>query len=1619
MPSADSTIHIRRADNWGIAVNSPLATQDQDAPEARTCCVCQSTRFEVSATRGDGLRVFRCTQCDMGVIETIESDLQKFYGDDYYGSSSDIGYSDYTLMAEHGVSWAAAIVKLIKTEGNILDIGCVDGYLLNKFQDGFDRYGIEANPGMSKRAEDDGVQILGHDIFDSEIITHNRGKFDVVTAIAVFEHLRDIRNGFTISMDLLKKNGFLLFEVPLISNIHTNAMWYNSSYEHVFYPSETSIRYLVEKELNLTLIGSEVWVRGYASTYVGIVTANRALAAKIAAIFADLISTTAKLEQPSLRQARVQLQLIHAASSADAVVGDLEAFPADTFTAPILRRITQVWKEDIYQASAVRAQNAQMTTELATTRSQLETEIAEHQITAQNLSERISINETALLQANTLSLSRQVETDRSTAEADRIRAEVHRAEASHERLAAELAAIKSQLGTEIAGHQITAQNLSERISISETTLLQANTLSLSRQDETDRSTAEADRIRAEVHRAEARHERLAAIIERLRGEAAVYKATHLATAEQLKLSHAAELARANTETLVKAAELERARSLADISNRRAERRTAELREKDAEIERLSDGAQQAAANVERLKAERDALHAAEMQELERLKAEHDALHAADTEKLERAVGALTDVANKLRSELVEITDRNEENLLQQQRDRTETELRSQVLAGENAAIRQKYDLSRNELAQLEEGNQRLRVELSTGHLKASELEVLLANSSAQLAQATENLAVANQDRQINTKNMIQAMIGAEDKIVAARRETALLRQSADAVATQAGSIIALQSEPLPGSGRLRNRLFGRPPETPTVLDRLRMAGDDARDKRDWSAAVSDYTLYLAARPDDFGIWVQLGHVTKEHGDLDGANAAYQSALSINPNDPDLLLNLGHLRKIQNDIDDALEFYARSVEADPNSDAAQELIVLRQRVTGPQEYSVPGYPRKMRLLAKTGFTPSEPAEYPDPWPANRPLVSVVIPCFNYGNFVADAVASLEAQTFSSLEIIVVEGGSSSLESRRLVAGLTGSRVRVLMQAEPNRAGANRNFGISRARGKYICCLDADDRLDPTYIEKAVFLMEHFDFDVVSCALQYFGDRDDRCGIIPRPTLEDIVQGNHVLTCAMFRRSFWEKSGGYRDSDPKLGYIYEDWTFWMRLGTLGARFFNIATEYLFNYRVHGVSLSNHDDVVPMDMQAKFVRFFNEDRFSPGVVEHSRDIGLQDRVIANPLRNLSGARTIALPGQRTILLAMPFLLIGGAERLLSSITRSLTASGWRIIIVTTIPIGPEHGDATSWFQSATKEIYHLPRFLAPDQWQSFVRFIFATRDINLLWIVGSAFFYDLLPALKSENPTLLVCDLLFNTIGHTQNNRAHAAEIDLTICENREVLDWLLAHGESAGRIQIIESGVDLAAHSPSLRDRSVLSALGIANATFVVGFSGRWSEEKDPLGFIEIARLVPADLDVAFVMTGTGAMRGEIEAAIQSAGLPPDRFHLVGLVDNIHAYVASFDLLCLPSRLDGRPVVVLEALATGVPVLASKVGALPELISSGHNGVLCAAGDYQGFADQIVRLSKLGPELKPMQNAARASAEQTLDARTMFSKYEATLTELTSRRSPRSTLGISGGLPTAID
>lgn len=633
-----------------------------------------------------------------------------------------------------------------------------------------------------------------------------------------------------------------------------------------------------------------------------------------------------------------------------------------------------------------------------------------------------------------------------------------------------------------------------------------------------------------------------------------------------------------------------------------------------------------------------------------------------------------------------------------------------------------------------------------------------------------------------------------------------------------------------------------------------------------------------------------------------------------------------------------------------------------------------------------------------WPKHRPLVSVIITCFNYAHYIDEAIESVLRQTFESIEIIVVEGGSSDQASRIHAASLDRTQVRVLMQGHAHRAGANRNLGISQALGKYICCLDADDKLAPTYIEKAAYILESSQVDVVSAAQQCFGMDNSTYWVLARPSLEDLLSNNNVLTCAVFRRDLWERSGGFRDTDTDItGHVHEDWSYWVRLAALGARFYNMSRDPMLLYRVHSISLSRSTDVLSMSQQRKLIREINGDLINDVSISVSHKLSAET---LHPHSDAPAAMNSVATRQYkyTILLAVPYLALGGAERLLSSILQYISQKDVRFIVVTSIPLEPHMGNTQAWFEKATSEIYNLPLFLPNELWEHFLYYIIESKSVDLIWVAGSAFLYDNLKHVKSRYPNLPVVDLIFNTIGHTANNRLRRSKIDHIIVENNQVLTWFIDDGVARDNLSLMESGIDLLAVRPEMRSDDIRASFTTAPEEILVAFFGRWSPEKNPLLFIEIARRSYGKMAVKFIMSGTGPMKEAVEAEIAASNFPTGYFNLLGEVDETIPYIATADLVMITSTFDGRPIVALEALACGTPVIASRVGGLPDLIEDRVTGWLCNPEEVESFCQALAEACAHREKLAKMSRNARSYAQNNLDVEVMCQKYESLFVKL---------------------
>jgi len=216
------------------------------------------------------------------------------------------------------------------------------------------------------------------------------------------------------------------------------------------------------------------------------------------------------------------------------------------------------------------------------------------------------------------------------------------------------------------------------------------------------------------------------------------------------------------------------------------------------------------------------------------------------------------------------------------------------------------------------------------------------------------------------------------------------------------------------------------------------------------------------------------------------------------------------------------------------------------------------------------------------------VSVIVPCYNYAKYLEECVDSVACQAYKYYEIIIVNDGSTdnfNEVTSRIVSNH--NYIKIINQANSGQPAISRNNGIKKAKGKYILCLDADDKISSNFLVECMRLFtEYPEISIVYPNLQEFGDRFNYAdyGNLNQDTL---IITNTQPPASIFRKKAWVDAGGFATNAPG----YEDWDFWISCRESGHKAMN-AKNAIFYYRIHGNSLLNCTKRVDQERKAQLI-------------------------------------------------------------------------------------------------------------------------------------------------------------------------------------------------------------------------------------------------------------------------------------------------------------------------------------------------------------------------------------------------------------------------------------------
>ncbi|HEY1758882.1 MAG TPA: glycosyltransferase [Bryobacteraceae bacterium] len=367
----------------------------------------------------------------------------------------------------------------------------------------------------------------------------------------------------------------------------------------------------------------------------------------------------------------------------------------------------------------------------------------------------------------------------------------------------------------------------------------------------------------------------------------------------------------------------------------------------------------------------------------------------------------------------------------------------------------------------------------------------------------------------------------------------------------------------------------------------------------------------------------------------------------------------------------------------------------------------------------------------------------------------------------------------------------------------------------------------------------------------------------------------------------------------------------------------------------------------------------------------------------LITAPLIYMPEARA----SRRRIGLITPHLGPGGAERVLLELAGALDPATHEVFLIATQSTGD------SWrgqWEKRAEHIYDLRKLMHPEKLAAGIYSICINWELDALVVQNSLSAYSVLPQIKERLPGLRSIDLIhsvdadWNLVAAT---RAVDAALDVRVALSASVRRELVGQGIEEGKIRLILNGVDLECFAADAQ-------CSTPDYPHRILFAGRLEAVKRPLLLVEIGRRLRLRRgcdDFRFVVVGDGPEAAGLHRRLRAHKLER-LFEFRGQVADIAPELASCEVVVLPSKAEGIPLIVLEAFAASRPVVASAVGGVPEVVTP-ENGILIPPGgpEVENFAAALDRLLSDRTLRLRLGSNGRSTVEEKFDRRRAVEEY----------------------------
>ncbi len=591
------------------------------------------------------------------------------------------------------------------------------------------------------------------------------------------------------------------------------------------------------------------------------------------------------------------------------------------------------------------------------------------------------------------------------------------------------------------------------------------------------------------------------------------------------------------------------------------------------------------------------------------------------------------------------------------------------------------------------------------------------------------------------------------------------------------------------------------------------------------------------------------------------------------------------------------------------------------------------------------------------PTAPPVVTIVTPYYNTGAIFHDTARSVFRQSFQQWEWIIVNDASTNPEALAILDSYrnTDVRIRVIDHEVNQGPSAGRNTAYGAARAPYAVQLDTDNLLEPTAIEKWIWLLESYPefafvkgYSVAFDAREYLWQQGFHNGGV-------FLEQNRVDITSVVRRSVHQAVGGY---DETIRGGLEDWDFWLHCASEGY-WGTTLPEYLDWYRRrenHGDRWDNWDGG---SREAAFRKKLRQ-----------RYPRLWDDFPTPQAAPLAPYETVSdtLPWENRLkkekprlLLIVPWLAMGGSDKFNLDLLGQLVQRGWEVTIVTTL--SGEH-PWLAQFARSTPDIFILPHFLRLTDYPRFLRYLIHSREMDAVLISHSEFGYHLLPYLRAHFPKLPLLDFChieeetWKNGGYPHLSVTYQEMLDRNLVSSAHLKGWMEKRWAEPAAIDVCYTNIDVDYWQPDPdRGRRARQKYDIAESAPLIVFVGRVCTQKQPKVLAQTAsRLAQGNADFVLLVAGDGPDFKWLKTFVRKNRLAR-QVRLVGALSNtdIRDLMAAANIFFLPSEWEGIALSVYEAMACGVPVVGADVGGQAELVTP-ECGVLIARGEDDDEARQ---------------------------------------------------------------